>query len=304
MKLELFILVVLGFSLFFLPNAYSATKLVDDGSIKTSIIHPEGVVRGSDFNISLLTENPHSVDRLNATVKITFPEKIFSSNDELAWFYERIAGKSSYGKTITVYSFPNSTLGDHFINVDLSHMDGDNERFSSVALPITIRGEPKLVISTSVQDSIYSNAEFPFIVTIESQGSTLHDVTIKIIPPEIVTFRGQTQHTFSSIDRDTPISLRSELVTASTEEEVDYEHYIPFQITVDYTDDTDTVRSTSETVSILLRPKAFFEFGSEGGFWLGNFYFTPTISLGTFIGLPLGLFGLYRWHKRRTKSQK
>ena len=161
----------------------------------------------------------------------------------------------------------------------------------------------KLVITTSVQESIYSNAEFPFTVTIESQGSVLRDVTIKIIPPEIVTFRGQTQHTFSSLDRDTPISLRSELVTASTEE-VGYEHYIPFQITVDYTDDTDTQRFTSETVSVLLRPKTFFEFGSEGGFWIGDFYFTPTVSLSTFIGIPAGLVGLYKWHKKRMKNKK
>ena len=308
MKLEPFGVVVIvvvamlfGLLTVYPPNAYSATQLVDDGSIKTSITHPEGVVRGSDFNISILTENPHSVDRFNATLKITLADTVFSSDDKLEGFYPRLAAKSSYGQTVTVYSLPDSTLGEHFINVDLSHIDGDNERFSSVAIPITIRGEPKLVVSTSVQDSIYSNAEFPFIVTIESQGSALRDVTVKIIPPEIVTFRGQTQYTFSSIDRDTPISLRSELVTASAEE-VDYEHYIPFQITVDYTDDTDTQRSTSETLSILLRPKAFFEFGSEGGFWLGSFYFTPTISLGTFVGLPLGLFGLYRWHKKRNKD--
>ena len=302
-RLVFLIIVALGFSTVFLPNAYSATNLVEDGYIHTLITHPEGIIRGSDFTISLLTENQGSTDRFNATLKIMLPEKILSSNDELEGFYGRVAGGGSYGKTITMYSFPNSTLGQHYINVDLSHVDGNNERFSSIALPITIREEPKLVITTSVQESIYSNAEFPFTVTIESQGSVLRDVTIKIIPPEIVTFRGQTQHTFSSLDRDTPISLRSELVTASTEE-VGYEHYIPFQITVDYTDDTDTQRFTSETVSVLLRPKTFFEFGSEGGFWIGDFYFTPTVSLSTFIGIPAGLVGLYKWHKKRMKNKK
>ena len=294
---------MLSFSIVFLPNAYSATKLVEDVYIDTLITYPEGVVRGSDFNISLLTENKGSTDRFNATVKITLPEKVLNSNDELEGFYERVAGKSSYGRTFTIHSFPNSTLGEHFINIDLFHIDGSAERFSSVTLPITIHKEPKLVISTSVQESIYSNAEFPFIVNIESQGSALRDVTIKIIPPEIVTFRGQTQHTFSSLDRDTPISLRSELVTASTEE-VGYEHYIPFQITVDYTDDTGTQRSTSETISILLRPKTFFEFGAEGGFWVGDIYFTPTISYGTLLGIPIASFGFYKWYKKRAKNKK
>ena len=295
-------LITLGFSIGFLPNAYSATQLVEDWYLHTMITYPEGVVRGSDFNISLLTENTGSGDRFNATTRIMLPEKIFSSNDALEEFYGRVAGGSSYGRTVTVHSLSNSTLGEHFINIDLFHIYDGSERFSSVTLPITIREEPKLVISTSVQESIYSDAEFPFIVNIESQDSNLRNVTIKIIPPEIVTFRGQTQHTFSSLDKDTPVSLRSELITAS-DQKVDYEHYIPFQIIVDYTDDTDTERSVSETVSVLLRPKAFFEFGAEGGFWLGSFYFTPTISFGALFGVLVGLIGFYRWHKTREKNK-
>ena len=291
---------VLGFSIVFFSNAYSANVVVEDGYLHTTIMYPEGVVRGSDFNISILTENKGSNDRFNATTKIILPEKVLRSNDELEGVYDRVSGDSSYGKTITIHSFTNSTLGQHYINVELSHMYG-SEYASSVALPITIREEPKLVINTNIQDSIYSNAEFPFIVNVESQGSDLRDVTIQVIPPEIVTFRGQTQYTFSSLDRDTPISLRSELATASAEE-VDYEHYIPFQIIVNYTDNTDTQRTTSETISVLLRPKMFFEFGAEGGFWVGNFYFTPTISLGTFIGIPGGLIAIYKLYKKRIKK--
>ena len=295
-------LVTLGFSIGFLPDAYPATQLVEDWYLHTTITYPDGVVRGSDFNISLLTENTGSDDRFNATARIMLPEKIFSSDDALEESYGLMSAESSYGRTVTVHSLSNSTLGEHFINIDLSHIDGDSERFSSVTLPITVREEPKLVISTSVQESIYADAEFPFIVNIESRDSTLRNLTIKIIPPEIITFRGQTQYTFSSLEKDTPISLRSELITASAQT-VDYEHYIPFQITVDYTDDTDTERSISETVSVLLRPKAFFEFGAEGGFWLGSFYFTPTISFGALFGVLVGLIGFYRWHKTRGKSK-
>ena len=303
MKLLFLIIIAFSFSIPFLPNAFSVTQLVQDGYVNTVITYPEGVVRGSEFNISFFIENKASLDRYNATMKISLPEKIFSSENELGFFFERIAGKSSYGKTITIQSFPNSTLGQHFINVDLSHIDSNGERFSSIAVAITVREEPKLVIKTNVQESIYSNAEFPFTITIESQGSDLTDVTVKIIPPEKITFRGQTLHTFSSLDRDTPISLRSVLVTASAEE-VGYEHYIPFQITINYTDDTDTERSTSKTISILLRPKTFFEFGAEGGFWIGDFYFTQTISIGALIGIPVGLVGFYKWYKNRMKNQK
>jgi len=302
MKLLFLIIIVFSFSIPFFPDAYPATQIVEEGWMKTTITYPEGVVRGSEFNISILIENNGSADRYNATMKISLPEKNFSSENELGFFFERVAGSSSYGQTSTIQSFPNSTLGQHFVNVDLFHIDSTGERFSSIALPIIVREEPKLVIKTNVQESIYSNAEFPFTITIESQGSDLKDITVKIIPPEKITFRGQTLHTFSSLDRDTPISLRSELVTASAEE-VGYEHYIPFQITIDYTDDTGTERSTSKTISILLRPKAFFEFGAEGGFWIGDFYFTPTISIGAFIGIPVGLIGFYKWYKKRMKKK-
>lgn len=287
-----------------LPISFGTTKVIDEQWVKTSITYPEGIVRGSDFNISILIENTASTPRTNATMKIMLPEKILSSNDELILFFEKIARDSSYGKTITVQNYPNSTLGQHFINVDVSHVVGESTTyFSSAALPITVREEPKVVIKTIVQESIYSDAEFPFLVEIESQGSDLRNVTVRIIPTDEITFRGQTLHTFSSIDRDTPITLRSELVTA-TEEQVGFEHYIPFQIIVEYTDDTDTERTASKTISVLLRPKTMFEFGGEGGFWIGGFYFTPTISIGAFIGIPAGVFGLYKWYKKRMKNQQ
>lgn len=274
-----------------------------EDQIRTTITYPEGVVRGSDFSISILIENLGSYDRENITMKMDFPQGIFSSENEVKYSFERIADDSSYGKSFSFRNLPNSTLGQQFINVDLSHIDTTNEiRYYSSALPITIIKEPKVIIKTKVPSSIYSDAEFPFIVEIESQGSSLRDVSVTIIPPDEITFRGQTLHTFSSIDRDTPISLRAELVTAS-QETIGYEHYIPFQIIVEYTDETDTERTTSKTISLLLRPKTFFEFGAEGGFWIGDFYFTPTISIGTFIGIPVGIFGFYKWYKKRMKKK-
>lgn len=303
MKLLFFVIIVFIFLIPFFPDAHSTTKIVTEGYVNTSITYPEGIVRGSEFNISFLTENTSSTDRHNATMNVFLPEKIFSSKNDLGFFLERVAGTSSYGKTITIQSFPNSTLGQHFINVNLSHIDSNGERFSSIALPITVREEPEVIIEIIVQDSIYSEAEFPFLIKIESQGSDLRDVTVRIIPAEEITFRGQTLHTFSSIDRDTPITLRAELVTA-TAEKIGFEHYIPFQIIVEYTDDSDTERKSSKTISVLLRPRTMFELGSEGGFWIGGFYFTPTISIGAFIGIPALVFGSYKWYKKRMKNQK
>jgi len=277
---------------------------MNEDNVRTTITFPEGVVRGSDFSISFLIENSGSYERGNVTMNIDFQQEIFSSENEISYFFERITGDSSYGKSFSFSSLPNSTLGQQFINVDLSHVDTTNIiRFYSSALSITIIEEPKVIIKIEIPNSIYSDAEFPFIVEIESQGSNLRDVSINIIPPDEITFRGQTLHIFSSIDKDTPISLRAELVTAS-EEAIGYEHYIPFQIIVKYTDETDTERSTSKTISVLLRPRTLFEIGAEGGFWIGGFYFTPTISIGALIAIPVGVIGFYKWYKKRMKKQK
>lgn len=304
MKILFYIILILGILFIsILPDSFSATKVIDETGVKITITYPEVAVRGSDFNISFLIENSASYDRTNSTLQLSVQSEIFSINNDEGFFFDRVSVGSSYGKTITINSLSNSTIGQHFINIDYSHVDSAGDvRYSSSTLPITINEEPKVIIKTNVQDSIFSDAEFPFIVEIESQGSDLKDVTIKIIPPDEVTFRGQTSHTFSSIASYTPISLRAELITA-TESQVGYEHYIPFQIIVNYTDDTDTKRTTSETISVLLRPKTFFEFGVEGGFWIGEFYFTPTISIGALIGIPTALFGIYKLHKKRTKNR-
>ena len=301
---KIFIIALIGiFTITLIPNSYSTTGVINEDNISTSITYPEGIVRGSDFNITFIIQNTGSYERKNVTMGLDYQQKIFSAHNEIDYLFERIADHSSYGKSFSMKSLPESTLGQQFINIELSHIDSINKiRHYSLALPIQIIEEPKVVIKTIVSESIYSNAEFPFIVEIESQGSNLKDVSIKITPPNEITFRGQTLHTFSSIDKDTPISLRSELITADGKD-VGYEHYIPFQITVEYTDETNTERETSKTISVLLRPKTLFEFGAEGGFWIGKFYFTPTISIGALIGITTGGYGFYKWYKKRMKNQ-
>lgn len=249
MRFSIFVIIILLLGISVLQESFSATKTIDDDWIVTTITYPEGIVRGSDFNISFLIKNTGSNERTNATMKMNYQMEVFQLKSEEGYSFEKISSGSSYGRTFSVKNLPNSTLGQHFINIDFSHIDSDNDLHGiSVALPITIREEPKVLIKTNVQDSIYSNAEFPFEVEIESQGSDIRDVTIKIIPPNEVTFRGQTSHTFSFIEKDIPVTLRADLATAD-EKTIGYEHYISFQVIVEYTDDTNTERTTSKTNS-------------------------------------------------------
>ncbi len=301
-ELNLVILVTSSILLMSLSEVFADTDISAD-YIETHITHPDGVVRGDDFNISFHLKNSASTQRNNVSISLDFQPEVFSSDSELTFTLDTMAGYGEYGHTLHFESLPNATLGQHFINLQYSHIESDGDlRYYNSVLPIIIREEPKVLLKIKVQESIYAEAEFPFEVEIISQGSNLKDVTIQIIPPTEITFRGQTLHTFSSIDRDEPISLRADLVTGE-QQQVGYEHYIPFQVNANYTDETDTPRSTSNTISVLLRPKSFFELGHEGGFWFGPIYFTPTIGIGTFVGIPGGMILFYKWYKKRFKKR-
>jgi len=301
-QLILVILFTFSILLMSISEVFADTEISAD-YIDTQITHPSGIVRGDDFIISFHLKNSASTQRTNVTISLDFQPEVFRSDSELTFTIDKMAGYGAYGHTLHIESLPNAILGQHFINLQYSHIETDGDlRYYNSVLPITIREEPKVLLKIKVQKSIYAEAEFPFEVEIESQGSSLKDVTIEIIPPTEITFRGQTLHTFSSIERDEPITLRADLVTGG-QEQVGYEHYIPFQVKVEYMDETETPRSTSKTISVLLRPKSFFELGSEGGFWIGPLYFTPTIGIGTFVGIPIGLFGFYKWYKKRARKR-
>lgn len=177
--------------------------------------------------------------------------------------------------------------------------DGEN-----IAIPIEIRSEPKISIKTFVPNSIFTNAEFPFEIEIIGLGTSLSDVDVQIIPPEEIDFRGKTKHTFSSIDEDSPIRIIARLVTSNSGE-VGFEHYIPFQILVNYVNDAGEEQSESKTISILLRPRTFLEWGSDGGLWIGDFFLVPTLSIGSIILAPLGtIIGiLYQRYRKRSRSK-
>ncbi|MDX1532971.1 MAG: hypothetical protein R3230_02050, partial [Nitrosopumilaceae archaeon] len=137
----------------------------------------------------------------------------------------------------------------------------------------------------------------------------LKDVRIEIIPPKDIEFRGETLHTFSSIQKGEPLSITSRIITPS--DEIQTEYKVPFQIIVTYQDDVGEQKEDSKTVSLVLRPRTFMELTTDGGIWIGDFFIAPYVSLGTVIGIPAGalLSLLIRRKtqepkKRKTKSKK
>lgn len=305
------ILAVFLFSTVLLPGAAAASlKQTMEGGVDVTMTSPDSVIIGRGFAVSVLIQNNGWEDKQDIRFVVTSPDgSVLIKNGTLT--INRFSTGSSYGGTIDLVAANDTQLGIHYLNilysqVLLSHNETPQPLTQkNIAIPIEIKGLPEVHLNTVTPESIFPNAEFPFDVEIVSKDIDLQDVVIEIKPPQDISFRGQTVHTFSTVTKNTPLSVRSQIVTNSTE--VTLEHKLPFEVSVKYTDDSGTERNLSKTVSMLLRPRTFMEFTTDGGVWIGSFFLAPYVSLGTLIGIPGGaLFSLLirKIQKKRSKKRK
>ena len=140
---------------------------------------------------------------------------------------------------------------------------------TAIALPIMVVKEPVVTIQTTTPESIFSNTEFPFEVSIISQDIDIKDLTVQIIVPEDIEFRGDTSYNMSLLEKGIPFNVKAEMITPTN---ISTEHTIPVKVIVSYTDDLGDEKSDSSSVSLLLRPKTFLEVTNDGGLWIGNFF--------------------------------
>jgi len=263
-------------------------------------------VAGKPFTISFLVTNTGTSEKQDITISID-GQSAFRPLSENTFHIPRLAGSGTYGTTIDFEVVPNATLGTQFINVNFTRVsnpdvfDATGDIFYNTVLAIQISEKPRLAIRTITPDSIFANAEFPFEVEIEGLGTSLNDVDVQIIPPQEVTFRGETMHTFSFIESYVPIGMRSQLVTMELKE-VGVEHYLPFEIIVNYLDDSGEQKTESKTVSLLLRPRGILELTTEGGIWVGGIFLAPYVSIGTIVGIPVA--AVITFLIKRTKTQR
>lgn len=285
-------------------------KQTMEGAVDVMITYPDSVIVGRDFTISALVQNNGWEDKQDIKFTIKSPDdSILVNNGTLV--IDRLSTGGSYGGTITLKSAGSAQLGSHYLNavysqVLLSHNETPLPPMQkNIAIPIEIKKLPEVQINTSAPESIFTNAEFPFDVEIISKDIDIQNVLVEIKSPNDVSFRGQTTHTFSTVAKNVPLAVHSQIVTPPSE--VTLEHKLPFEVSVKYTDDTGTERTISKTVSLLLRPRTFMEFTTDGGLWIGGFFLAPYVSIGTLVGIPGGaLFSLliHRLQKKNGKKRK
>lgn len=291
------------------PGAYAATlKHTVEGGVDVSIEYPDTVIAGKDFAISVLIQNNGWEDKQDIKFTATPQDESIKTNDQVLTV-ERLSKGGSFGGSIEFATSENSKIGTHYINaiysqILLSNNETPMPRFQqNIAIPVEIKGAAEIQINTVAPSAIFSNAEFPFSVEIVSKDTALRDVMVRIVPPGDVMIRGQTAFSYSTVEKDKPILIHTQIITSPTD--VTMEHKLPFEVTVQYTDDSGQEKTTSKTIMLLLRPRTFMEFTTDGGIWIGGFFLAPYVSLGTLIGIPAGtLFSLMIRRMQKKKGSK
>ncbi|MEM3007094.1 MAG: hypothetical protein QXW37_06830 [Candidatus Nitrosotenuis sp.] len=305
------IITILVFGLLFVatPTVYAATiKQTMEGGVDVSIEYQDTVIAGKDFSISVLIQNNGWEDKQDIRFTATSQdESIKVKNQTLA--IERLSKGGSFGGVLEFATSANSKMGTHYINALYSQILLSNNETpmplfqQNIAIPVEIKGAAEIRINTVAPSAIFPNAEFPFSVEIVSKDTVLHNVMVRIIPPNDVMIRGQTAFSYSTVEKDEPISIQTQIITNPTD--VATEHKLPFEVTVQYTDDSGQEKTTSKTIPLLLRPRTFMEFTTDGGIWIGGFFLAPYVSIGTLIGIPAGaLFSLMIRRMQKKKGSK
>lgn len=297
------------FCIVIIPTVEASTiKQTMEAGMDVEITHPDSVVIDRIITISFLIKNNGWEDKQDVVIS-------FSQNDSITPItkneirIEKISAGGSYGETVDFKIKPNASVGSHFLNLKYSQVLLENNEkaqpptLTNIAIPILIKEQPKVTIHTITPESLFTNAEFPFTVEIISEDIDITNVKLEIIPPKDINFRGETLHTFSSIQKKIPISITSRVITPS--EEINTQYNVPFQVIVTYTDDAGKENTDSKTVSLIMRPRTFMELTTDGGIWIGDFFIAPYVSLGTIIGIPVGtILSLAIRKKYSTKSRK
>lgn len=292
-----------------LPNAFADTKnLSMEGSMDIKITYPNEVVIGRVMSISILVENKGWEDKQDISFVFSSQDNSIVPVSSNTITIEKLSQEGSFGGKIDFKISEYANPGASFLNIKYSQVlvanneNPQNPIYQDIAIPITIKERPNVTIYTKTPESIFANAEFPIEVELISEDIDISDVTIKVIPPKDIDFRGETLHTFSTIQKNTPIGITSRIITPT--EEVNTEYKLPFEIIVEYTDDQGERNIDSKTVSLVLRPRTFMELTTDGGIWVGDFFIAPYVSLGTIIGIPAGAIVTLIIRKKTTRVKR
>lgn len=284
------------------------TKSMDAG-MNIVFTYPDIVFPGRDFTITALLKNEGWEDKQDIRFVFSSDEQKIILNSTSEINVDKISANGEIGKSLGFHVSDKINPGTYYVNIKYSQIllannkDPQNPFNSNFALPVTIKEQPGITIHTTTPESIFSNAEFPFDVEITSNDIDITDVKVEVIPPSDIIFRGETQHDYSVIIKNQPVSFSSRIITP--DKEVTNEHKLPFEVRVSYFDDLGNEKTDTQTANIVLRPRSLMELTTDGGIWVGGFFLAPYISIGTIVGIPAGaIFSLLIKKAQKRKEKK
>ena len=288
-----FIFLALSLGILTIPAVYAETfNQSMEGGMDLEITYPESVMKQRTFSISILLQNNGWENKEDISFVLNNPDAVFVTEGNETIMIDELTTTSSFGTTIDYEVTSNANEGIHFLNIDYTQVLVSNNiepmpfTQTNIALPIIVSGEPVISIETVTPESIFSNSEFTFETTIISEDIDIKDVTVKIITPGDIEFRGDTSYTISLLEKMEPYSVTAEMITPI--KNVTMEYTIPVKVLVSYTDDLDEEKTETQSVPLLLRPKMFMEITNDFGIWIGDFFIAPYVSVGTIVGIPAG----------------
>ena len=306
-----FVLLALAFIISIMPYSHAETlKQSMEGGMDLEITYPESVMIDRVFSISILLQNNGWENKQDISFTLSNLDGAFTAHGDNTIIIDELTTTSSFGTTVDYQVSSTAIEGPHFLNIDYSqvlvsnNIDPMGPTQTNIAIPIVVFGNPVIVIETVTPESIFSNSEFTFETTVLSEDIDLKDVTVQIITPGDIEFRGDTSYVISFLEKQEPYTITAEMITPIND--VTNEYTIPVKVLISYTDDLGEEKTETQSVPLLLRPKMFMEITNDWGIWIGDFFIAPYVSVGTLVGIPAGtiLSLLIRNAQNKKKRQK
>ena len=294
-----------------MPYSHAETlKQSMEGGMDLEITYPESVMIDRVFSISILLQNNGWENKQDISFTLSNLDGAFTAHGDNTIIIDELTTTSSFGTTVDYQVSSTAIEGPHFLNIDYSqvlvsnNIDPMEPTQTNIAIPIVVFGNPVIVIETVTPESIFSNSEFTFETTVLSEDIDLKDVTVQIITPGDIEFRGDTSYVISFLEKQEPYTITAEMITPIND--VTNEYTIPVKVLISYTDDLGEEKTETQSVPLLLRPKMFMEITNDWGIWIGDFFIAPYVSVGTLVGIPAGtiLSLLIRNAQNKKKRQK
>lgn len=234
------LLIIAGIILAIYPiEALAFQTNLYDSNISLELKYPNTVVRGSEFTVASVIKNKLSTTVLqNISLTYTVQKEVFQIIDNGTIFVDDLAGYGSFGQTNRFRVPLDVSDGEYYLNVKIIYYYGGSfETFREViqkSLPILVEEKGQIKLVVNAPQAVFPDDTFSIKTEVTNQGLSARNVTVTIIPPDGLEFRGQTRHNIGDLNQDETISLISEIRTPST---INQEYRAPFQVKISYSDE-------------------------------------------------------------------